>query len=1223
MDVPSDKKNFWAGGTQDNGTFVYDINANPQWEQEVGGDGGATVIDWSDSDVIYARLNPRVYKSVTGGSSFSNIATIPVTNNNGCTYSVSTGGDSFLGLIIQQHPKASDSLFVAKKRLFRQYDSNGNPRSQCSPDIGSGEVLAYGVSPSNPNIIYFSINGEVYKSTDTGLSWVITNTWINNDGGSQTTGPPHQVNHIVVDPEDPNHFWVGSGSFNYTGTPTINNGIKRVLEVYCDNNNCTYNDISNGLPPIPVNTFIREDESGVIYAGTDVGVYRYDPKTYNPNTYDSEDNPEAGWQCFNMGLPPAIVTDLKINHCEKKLYASTFGRGVFSSPLYEDEANAIIINTDENRVWSAGPAMYAHNDIIVRDGAKLTVKTTLYMSGKGADGEGDRTAIIVEPGGVLEVIDGTITAPCDQTWAGIYIEGNFNAPQIPTINQGRVYLSNAVIENAHDAIATKSRTGTAWFQATTGGIVTASNTTFRNNKRDVEFLQYYNKSLSGTEVNNISGFILCDFNITDEYRFSTIKPFVTMWDVHGVYFKGCEFEDIRSGIGSDIAANEMPSDKIGIRSKQASFRVNEKCNGIGQPWPPPPSCDGVPTKFVNLNYGIRSYGDRESFNISVKNSEFECWHGIYLNDNDDGIVQSNNFLVKRAPMPKVSSYGLYLDASRGYSAENNTFGVENPLSGGIFPTDVYAGIVVRNKHGDGELIYRNNFSDFIVAVEAIGYNRQDIADDEASGLEFRCNDFASSRHDMFIVQDLNNPAPTGTALGIKPIQDLPANLFSYNPTATWSHISNDPGISQLTYIHHSTANNSRVKPTIYQGSVSIDGTNPVPFDSSTCPDNLASGGLSGLTLGELENIKTTKGEVYEQIKTDLQTLIDGGETEELKEDVENATFQSAYSIYQDVLQKESFVSDTVLRQISKKETGFTTGMIRDMLASSPQAAKSEAIQQNLDERTVQLPEYMRQQINMGMTITSAKEQMELEAARHKNERDQAIHQGVRLLASDSIDRTEEMINFLSNTGDIGFEYRLAALHDARGETALADEVLDAIGQRDLTEKQADDHADYISFRSLLQSWKQAGKNLITLDETDIISLEAYVEQQNITSGKAMTILAMNGHEYDEPVYLPSPPIEERRIMEEETLIQISEDILKIYPNPARQYFTIEYAVAKDAENLYLEVSDINGDVVYKKQLDYRQDQIIVPADHLPTGQYFCYIKINNTIIKTEKFVLVK
>jgi hypothetical protein len=42
---------------------------------------------------------------------------------------------------------------------------------------------------------------------------------------------------------------------------------------------------------------------------------------------------QFGWFCFNDNLPVALVTDLEINYCTNKIYAGTFGHGIWESDL--------------------------------------------------------------------------------------------------------------------------------------------------------------------------------------------------------------------------------------------------------------------------------------------------------------------------------------------------------------------------------------------------------------------------------------------------------------------------------------------------------------------------------------------------------------------------------------------------------------------------------------------------------------------------------------------------------------------------------------------------------------------------------------------------------------------------------------------------------------------------------------------------------------------------
>ena len=84
--------------------------------------------------------------------------------------------------------------------------------------------------------------------------------------------------------------------------------------------------------------------------------------------------------------------------------------------------------------------------------------------------------IIVCPGGKLIVNGGTLTNACDgEMWEGIIVEGDSTQRQQPN-KQGAVYLTNATIENAFNAVSTRGAENNDAQWAKTGGIVQATNT---------------------------------------------------------------------------------------------------------------------------------------------------------------------------------------------------------------------------------------------------------------------------------------------------------------------------------------------------------------------------------------------------------------------------------------------------------------------------------------------------------------------------------------------------------------------------------------------------------------------------------------------------------------------------------------------------------------------------------------------------------------------------
>ncbi|MEL6842227.1 MAG: T9SS type A sorting domain-containing protein [Bacteroidota bacterium] len=175
-------------------------------------------------------------------------------------------------------------------------------------------------APSDDNVLYMSkriyhqINqpSELWRSIDGGFSW--TNL-------SLSVSLPDSLffNDLSIDDDDPFHLWLSLGGFV--------DGVK-VFESFDAGD--SWQNASGSLPNLPVNTILHQPGSpnNIVYAGLDIGVW------YKSDTSD--------WQMYSQNLPNVIVTELEINPTNEKLYAATFGRGLWQADLVEDQNNVNI-----------------------------------------------------------------------------------------------------------------------------------------------------------------------------------------------------------------------------------------------------------------------------------------------------------------------------------------------------------------------------------------------------------------------------------------------------------------------------------------------------------------------------------------------------------------------------------------------------------------------------------------------------------------------------------------------------------------------------------------------------------------------------------------------------------------------------------------------------------------------------------------------------------------
>jgi photosystem II stability/assembly factor-like uncharacterized protein len=194
----------------------------------------------------------------------------------------------------EQDPSVQNTIYCAFEQVFKSENKGGNwmPISQ---DFG-GDLSQMKIAPSDNQIIYASRGAQLYRTMDGGAT-----DW-------QTMTPPGGVNSIAIHPTDPMRIAVA-----VTGSAKV-----RVSE----DGGQTWNSLTLNLPDFSALTVVWDDNgSNGLYLGMDYGVY------YIDDTFSE-------WQPFMTNLPNVIVSELEINQANGKIYAGTYGRGLWSSTKY-------------------------------------------------------------------------------------------------------------------------------------------------------------------------------------------------------------------------------------------------------------------------------------------------------------------------------------------------------------------------------------------------------------------------------------------------------------------------------------------------------------------------------------------------------------------------------------------------------------------------------------------------------------------------------------------------------------------------------------------------------------------------------------------------------------------------------------------------------------------------------------------------------------------------
>lgn len=288
------------------------------------------------------------------------------------------------------------------------------------------------------------------------------------------------------------------------------------------------------------------------------------------------------------------------------------------------------------------------------------------------------------------------------------------------------------------------------------------------------------------------------------------------------------------------------------------------------------------------------------------------------------------------------------------------------------------------------------------------------------------------------------------------------------------------------------------------------------------------------------------------------------------------------------------------------------------LIANPHSAKSETILQELDMRLDPMPEFMRDEILEGVFVLSAKELMEA-----KRDVDmQFYNYGFNRLLSASLTDTipvpiDTLMSLLTADGSIQSLMQQAWLLFEAGELSNAISRMTSIPTEiTLTSTDVMEHGEQLAF----MQWMN--QNLVIGEEnTEALNYFLQSTSASVSSAARSIMVAHNLLEYNEPYLIPdlTKSIEVKKINLKPNAFEAAS--LKVYPNPANEFVTIEYNTGADVSQAVIEVIDESGRRVYNNNLGRQFDQIILDTRNFKPGNYIVrlvsgskYIGNSNVII---------
>jgi hypothetical protein len=276
-----------TGGSQDNGSSVFRADGN--WVDWWGADGMEGFVDKNNTQIIYGTSQFGSFvRSVNGGNSVQ-----------GVNQPEGKGGQNSWNWVVpfEQDPTVQNTIYAAFDEVYKSVDEGSNWTS-ISQNFGAN-IDHFKIAPTNNQRMFLAINGAFWFTTTGGAVWSQSSLDLN--GG--------RINEIAVHPTDPSKVAIATTNSE---------------KVYISTNGGnSWTSMRWDLPNFSSQALAWQDNrQDGLYVGMNYGIY------YTDNVLGDT------WTLFNNGLPNVRINELEINTADDKIYAATYGRGLWRSNVY-------------------------------------------------------------------------------------------------------------------------------------------------------------------------------------------------------------------------------------------------------------------------------------------------------------------------------------------------------------------------------------------------------------------------------------------------------------------------------------------------------------------------------------------------------------------------------------------------------------------------------------------------------------------------------------------------------------------------------------------------------------------------------------------------------------------------------------------------------------------------------------------------------------------------
>jgi hypothetical protein len=879
--------------------------------------------------------------------------------------------------------------------------------------------------------------------------------------------------------------------------------------------------------------------------------------------------------------------------------SSVSGYTVTSTSTWSQGAGNNPFGSVDGKVYFSGDLIIPAGKILTLDGMELyfapNAKVIVQRLASSTSGTGGK---LVLNGSTLSV-DGRCGS-C-MMWQGVIVEGYTHSNQgfyhhSATSHhgvQGLIYLhNNSRIEHAMIGVYLGKKVMVPNVGNYSGGAVISENSSFFNNRRDVQFSSYSRQNRS--RFTNTT--FITDGALNNPAFFPTSHVFLQ--SVNNVNFFRCHFENTNEGLSLETQLGK------GIESYESRFFV-----------------DGttlVPTRFVNLHVGIQAIALTSSLTFQVDRSEFiNNYKGIYVTGVANQTIQRNRFEVRKDFIPTISlssTIGLHMINSTGYKVMENHFEehAEGPSQGSTI------GILVDNSGEATNEIYKNTFANLRVGGQSQNINASatlPLPNANNNGLFWRCNNFISSIYEADLAVTSGQIAfQQGFCypLSVSGAETYPAgNKFSHSANNSMNDIWMNPGVLPINYAHHSDLSTT---PLDYSQLAVIQECASSYNETTSCRSKIKS--INGLGRTPLY---TSLGRLKESLE-EKESKIDGGNTATLIAQLSNSSL-SIGEKKDKVVAASPYLTDAVLKYYL--ELNPPAGHVNQVVGlNSPVSAEIWSIVEDMN-----LSKGIKRQLENLQSGKSLLEELRNEYNYEKSEANLIVDE---LISSYLLDTTlvgaMDSVKFLYETEKTGITRvkNLTSWYLTQGDYTNAQAMLGTY----IANYGEDNYTKIVKY-TIEAETTSCATTYVAEEVSKKEMMEDIAHQtndkKNCYRAQALLELAL-AQEFDyevEPLIEMMGSRSMQTSMQTELLTTDEEnEMIKLFPNPAKdEFFVVLDESSENLASVEITMYSFTGQQVKQIQSTDRLQTIAVPVNDLSQGMYLVVVTLNGEVVSQQKMAV--